>query len=188
MPDLPRELASGGLVALGRNLHYFGGNDGGRNDAADHYVLNLDNAAAGWLVRAPLSEAVSHLGYVALGGKIYAVGGQHGNDENLETVATVSSYDPATNAWSQLAGLPVPISHISSSTFVLNGRIIVAGGETDHGVATNRVTAYNPSTNAWTSLTNLPSARFSGVAAAIGDEIYFTTGSSQTTTWRGVLS
>lgn len=189
MPGLPRALASGGLVTLGRNLHYFGGNDENRNDAADHYVLDLDNVNAGWQVRAPLPQGRSHLGYVALGGKIYAVAGQHGNDEALETTASVHAYDPATNAWTARAPLPVAVSHISSSTFVQNGRIIVAGGETDHGAATNLVTAYDPLANAWTSLTNLPAARFSGVAAAIGDDqIYFTGGSSQTTTWRGVLS
>jgi N-acetylneuraminic acid mutarotase len=55
-------------------------------------------------------------------------------------------------------------------------------------VATNRVTAYDPATNTWTSLSPLPSARFSGVAAMIGGAIYFTGGSSQTTTWKGVLS
>ena len=188
MPDLPRDLASGGLVTLGRNLHYFGGNDGNRNDAADHYVLNLDDLAAGWQNRPVMLEAVSHFGYAALGGKIYAVGGQHGNDEQLTTVATVQMYDPATNQWTTRASMPAAISHIGSSTFVHNGRIITAGGETAHTAATNRVAAYDPVANTWTAMSNLPSARFSGVAAAIGDVYYFTTGSSATTTWRGVLS
>ena len=188
MPALPRELASGGLVTLGRNLHYFGGNDENRNDAADHYVLNLDDVNAGWQVRAALPEGRSHLGYVALGGKVYAVAGQHGNDDALETTASVHAYDPATDQWTARAAMPVAVSHISSSTFVQNGRIIVAGGETDHNAATDRVTAYDPVTDAWTSMTNLPAARFSGVAAPIGDEIYFTGGSSLRTTWRGVLS
>jgi N-acetylneuraminic acid mutarotase len=187
-PNLPRKLAGGGLVLLDRKLHYIGGNDENRNDAADHYVLDLDNLAAGWQVRPPIPEAVSHFGYVALGGKIYAVGGQHGNDAALETVKTVQVYDPIANAWSTLADMPVAISHIASATIVLNGRIIVAGGETSHEHPTNRVTAYDPATNTWTSMSNLPSARFSGVAAAIGDEIYFSGGSSLTTTWRGVLS
>ena len=188
MPDLPRKLAGGGLVAIDRKLYYFGGNDGNRNDAVDHYVLDLDNTAAGWQIRAVLPEARSHMGYLALGGKIYAIGGQHGNDEELETVTTVNIYDPATNTWSAAAPMPAAISHISSSTFVLNGRIIVAGGETSHEHPTDRISAYDPATNSWTAMTNLPSSRFSGVAAAIGDDIYFTGGSSQTTTWRGVLS
>ena len=45
--QLPRAIASGGLAVLGRSLHYFGGNDSNRNDAGDHYALDLDNPGAG---------------------------------------------------------------------------------------------------------------------------------------------
>jgi hypothetical protein len=48
MTDLPARLAGGGLVVVGRNLHYFGGNNASRQDVAGHYALNLDNPAAGW--------------------------------------------------------------------------------------------------------------------------------------------
>jgi hypothetical protein len=37
-------------------------------------------------------------------------------------------------------------------------------------------------------MTKLPAKRFSGVAAEIGGSIYFTTGSSTTTTWKGTVS
>ena len=67
-------------------------------------------------------------------------------------------------------------------------RLIVLGGETAHGDASALVNLYDPATNAWSALTPLPAPRFSGVAAAIGGTIYFTTGSSETTTWKGVLS
>ena len=110
------------------------------------------------------------------------------NDETLETVTTLSVYDPATDQWTDRAALPYAVSHIGSGAFVLNGRIIIAGGETAHTVATNRVTIYDPATDKWTSLTNLPAARFSGVGAVIGGHIIFTGGSSQTTTWHGVPS
>src|SRR5439155_10548380 len=120
-------------------------------------------------------------------GRIYAVGGQHGNDAALVTVKSVNSYDPATNTWSTLAPLPVAVSHIASACFVLGTRIVIAGGETAHDVATNRVTAYDPIANTWTSLSPLPAARFSGVGIAINGDIWFTGGSSTTTTWKGVL-
>ena len=186
--QLPRALASGGLAVVGRELHYFGGNDSNRNDAGDHYALNLDDQGSGWQPREMMPDARSHLGYVSLDGKIWAIGGQYGNDDALETTTTVSEYDPAADAWTNRPPLPVAISHIASAAFVLDGRIVIAGGETDHNVATNRVTIFDPATNEWKSLTNLPAARFSGVAAAIGGNIYFTGGSSQTTTWKGIPS
>jgi N-acetylneuraminic acid mutarotase len=69
----------------------------------------------------------------------------------------------------------------------MDGRIIVAGGEVGHGDWIDDVYAYDPTTNAWAELTSLPGPRFSGVAGVIDGAIYFTTGSSQTTTWRGVF-
>jgi N-acetylneuraminic acid mutarotase len=188
MPDLPAELASGGLVVLGRELHYFGGNDNDREDVGVHYVLNLDNPTT-WTSAASLPSARSHMGYVALGGKIYALGGQFGNDDALETTNLVHVWDPASpGTWTARASMPSKISHMSSSTFVLNGRIVIAGGETDHGDPTDNVLEYDPLSNTWDSLTDLPAERFSGAARAIEGVLYFTGGSNTRTTYRGVFS
>ena len=188
-PKLPKEVAGGGLVLLGRELHWVSGNDNQRKDIGDHFVLDLDNTAAGWRTAAPLPSGRSHLGVVVLGGKIYAVGGQFGNDDLLTTQKFVHVWDPANpGAWTPLADLPTAVSHIASSTFTFGDRIIVAGGETGHTKATDLVYAYDPAANTWAAMTKLPAARFSGVAAEIGGEIFFTTGSNQTTTWKGVVS
>jgi N-acetylneuraminic acid mutarotase len=188
MPDLPKGLAGGGAAVVGRTLHSFGGNDTNRQDVGDHYVLNLDDTGAGWKTAAAMPDPRSHFGTVVLGNRIYAIGGQHGNDADLTTVTTVSRYDADQNQWTTLAPLPVAVSHIASAAVVINNRIIVAGGETAHETPTNRVTLYDPATNQWSSLTPLPAARFSGVMGVLNDTLYFTTGSSETTTWKGVLS
>lgn len=185
---LPKAMAGGGAVVINHTLHYFGGDDSSRNDAGDHFAIDLTDANATWQTRAALPDPRSHFGTVLLNGKIYAIGGQHGNDAALTTVTSVNRYDPATNKWSTLAPLPVAVSHFASAAFAIGNRIIVAGGETAHEEATNRVTAYDVDSNSWTSLSPLPSARFSGVGVAIDGVIYFTTGSSETTTWKGVLS
>lgn len=186
--SLPKAMAGGGAAVVGRTLHYLGGNDSNRNDAGDHFAIDLDDANATWQTRAALPDPRSHFGTVALDGKIYAIAGQHGNDDGLTTVTTVTRYDPGTDQWTTLASFPIATSHIASAAVALNGRIIVAGGETAHEQASAKVYAYNPQSNAWVSLTSLPGTRFSGVLAAIGADLYFTTGSSQTTTWKGVLS
>jgi N-acetylneuraminic acid mutarotase len=185
---LPAALAGGGLVALGNQLHYFGGNDSGRNDVAVHYVLDLDNPLA-WTSAAALPSGRSHLGYAALGGKIYAIAGQFGNDHALNTQTFVHVWDPASpGVWTQLVGIPAATSHIASSTFVFGNRIIVAGGEHDHEDSTADVYAFDTLSGTWSTLTSLPAARFSGAARAIEGVFYFTTGSSQTTTYRGVFA
>ena len=63
--------------------------------------------------------------------------------------------------------------------------LTVAGGESAHTQSVADVFAFDPAANTWTTLSSLPSPRFSGVAAAIDDKIYFTGGSSTTTTWLG---
>ena len=185
---LPKAMAGGGAAVINHTLHYFGGDDSNRNDAGDHFAIDLADANAAWQRRAALPDPRSHFGTVLLDGKIYAIGGQHGNDAALTTVTTANRYDPSTDKWSTLAPLSVAVSHFASAAFAIGNRIIVAGGETANEQPTNRVTAYNVDSNTWTSLSPLPSARFSGVGAAIDGVIYFTTGSSETTTWKGVLS
>jgi N-acetylneuraminic acid mutarotase len=185
---LPAARAGGGAAVINHTLFYFSGDDGSRNDAATMWSIDLTSANPTWGQLADIPDARSHMGYVTMDGKIYAMGGQHGNDEGLTTVTTVNVYDPVTNMWATLAALPVAVSHIASAGVVLDGRIIIAGGETAHEQASNRVTIYDPGTNTWSSLTPLPATRFSGVAAIIDGVLYFTTGSSQTTTYKGVFS
>jgi hypothetical protein len=87
--------------------------------------------------------------------------------------------------WTALASLPRARSHIAASTFVMNGRIIVVGGETAHGVGIPDVTAYDPVANTWSELSPLPSERQSPVAGVINGTIYSTTGSYTTATYKG---
>jgi N-acetylneuraminic acid mutarotase len=186
---LPKAVAGGGLVLLGRELHWVGGNNNLRQDIGDHYILNLDSLGAGWKTSTPLPNGRSHLGVVALNGKIYATGGQFGNDVGLTTQKYVHVWDPANpSVWTRRADMPTAISHIASATIVFGNRIVTMGGETAHGVATDLVYAYDPASNTWAAMTKLPAPRFSGVAAAIDGSLYFTTGSSMTTTWKGVVT
>lgn len=189
LPELPQARGSGALELLGRDLHFFGGADINRADKGDHWVLNLDGGTS-WTPAASLPNPRSHLGDATLGGKIYAIGGQHGVDDNLVTQNSVHVWDPATpNVWTALAPLPEGRSHIGASTFVMGDRIIVAGGETRHGSGGTvpDVTAYKPQFDFWTALTPLPAPRHSGVAGSIGGNVFYTTGAPgfRTTTYKG---
>ncbi len=128
------------------------------------------------------------MGYAEYGGHIFAIGGQFGNDSSLTTSSLVHHWDEESDSWTQLASMPAAVSHMSSSTFVLNDRIIVAGGESDHNDPVASVYAYSPDDNVWQTLTPLPGERFSGAARAMEGVLYFTGGSNQTTTYRGIFS
>ncbi|MCU7549109.1 cadherin domain-containing protein [Chitinophagaceae bacterium LB-8] len=193
LPDLPKALASGQLDYLDGKLHHVGGFPGNPNTTTalgDHYVLDLDNIAAGWKILAPVPNPRNHPGSTVYGSKIYFIGGQYGNDHTSVPQKDVHVYDPETNTWTKLADLPVPSgttgrAHISSAVIVLGNRILVIGGETSHTVFSNMVSAYTPATNTWQNLTSFPKAIAGGVAGNLGGNIYYTGGWNSKTTYKG---
>ena len=192
-PDLPAARGAGAAAIVGRNLHYFGGMDATRtNEQGEHWVLNLDNPAGGWQAKASLPNPRNHLGGAALGGKIYAIGGQHGQEEVQDAQSDVHRYDPATNAWTKVASLPGARSHLSGSVFTMNGKLIVIGGETKFLTQTSTIYSYDPATNKWSLLGNLPAPRSTAITGFVApNKIIVSTGNNpdaKKETWIGTLS
>ncbi len=187
---LPVPKGAGAAVLLGREIHFFGGMNQDRTiNSGDHFVLNLDAPNPTWRTAAPMPNPRNHLGGVALNGKAYAVGGQLFEEDKVIVQTQVDVYDPVTNTWTTVASLPKPRSQMGEATFVMDGRIIVAGGEDYYNHALADVTAYDPVTNKWTELTPLPAPRRSGVAGVIGSEFIYSTGwnyQQNNTTWSGL--
>jgi N-acetylneuraminic acid mutarotase len=185
LPDLPRALGVGQLKYLNGKLHYMGGADLSRNDVGVHYVLDLNNLAAGWKTLASLINAVNQGGAVVFENKIYFMGGSHNHDNMAVVQKTLQVYDEVTNTWKKLADMNTGRDHISSSVVVKGNRILVLGGESAHNVFTKLVSAYSPATNTWAELNPLPVTRSGGVASVINDNIYYTGGNFSTTNYKG---
>lgn len=186
LADLPVERAAGQLVYSNNELHYISGTNMARTqDVADHYVLAKANTTTGWAAtwqtKASLPTPRHHAAAVALNGKIYYVGGQQGHDGALVPRSEVHVYDPSSNSWSQVASLPEPRNHAMSTTVAIDGRIVVMGGQAEHGSSKNSVYAYTPATNTWATLTPLPVSRHSAVGGVINGVLYFSTGGSAQT-------
>lgn len=195
-PDLPLPRGSGALAIRGRNLHFMGGLPGAGSKATaeygNHWILNLDNLSAGWKAVAAMPNPRGHFSAVALGGKVYAIGGQHLWDEETGVEDDVHRYDPLTNKWTTVAPLPKSLSHTTASTFTYKGKIIVVGGATDFFETSSDVYSYDPAANKWTSIARLPSPRLTPVAGVFGNQLVVTTGSggylyANKDTWWGVL-
>ena len=181
-PPLPSATGAGGTAILGRALHYFGGfAPDGQGDSSKHYVLNLDaaaaNPAATWTTAASMPTARNPFGTAVLGGKIYAIGGQHGRDETNRNVRDVHVYDAAANRWTTAAKLPKPMSHFHNSTVVVNSRIIIAGGVTNGRYPLSDTWEYDPATNQWAAGLPLPAPRKAPVAVVAAGLLYVLTGS-----------
>ena len=192
-PALPEKIGGGALVNLEGQFHFFGGTD--REgltylyDSAEHWVLDVAAGSTTWVKAADLPNPRNHIAGAALGGKIYAVGGQYLGDEDSGNQRYVNVYDPAEDSWARAADLPQPLGHISAATFVYAGRLVVVMGTTQERLRTTEVIAYNPVTDSWEQLTNMPKARSSTVAGVIGGKIVLATGSlwgvPLDTTWIG---
>ena len=180
-PSLPEKRGGGALVKLGRTLHFFGGTVrvGGHylEDKGDHWTLDLDNPVV-WEGAALLPNPRNHIAGVALGGKIYAIGGQHLGDEEEGNQKSVDAFDPATGTWQAVAPLPLPLSHTSASTLAWGGHIIVVGGVTQESEEVEAVVEYDPAADAWRELTPLPAPRQSPVAGYVDGQLVVTTGSA----------
>jgi N-acetylneuraminic acid mutarotase len=186
LPAMPAGRGGGALVLVGRTLHVFGGADSARKDTATHYALDLDGG--GWVAKAPMPQGANHLAGVNLNGTIYAIAGQNGQDAKATYGNRVYAYNPATNAWTARASYPVGLSHHNASTLVVNGRIVVMGGEIGYGKRTAAVRVYNPATNSWSSTTNLPAARDADIAGYLNGKIYFVAGGTSKTMWIGTVN
>ncbi|OON67443.1 kelch repeat-containing protein [Hymenobacter sp. CRA2] len=179
------------LVARGRTLHVFGGaaRFGGVSsyDIAEHLTLDLDAPNPTWVARAPLPNPRNHLGGVALNGKVYAIGGQHLDNETTENQASVHEYDPATDTWTAKANMPRTLGHITSTVLALNNRIVVVAGVTNIAGAVPNLIEFDPVANTWREITPLPERRHSPVAGVVGGRLLVTGGTYtqlHTETWQ----
>jgi N-acetylneuraminic acid mutarotase len=184
LPDLPQIRAAGAMVYLDGRLHFLGGTNRARDrETPEHWALDLSDPAAGWVARAPLPNPRNHLASAVLDGRIYVAGGQHGQDAASSTQSELDVYDPVADRWTTRAPLPSALSHITAT--VLDGQLLVLGGETSYNHSTATAYAYDPQANTWTALSPLPAPRFAGVTATINTTVYYAGGSFTTTTYKG---
>ncbi len=112
---------------------------------------------------------------MVLGGRFYAIGGRDG-DIGKETRSN-DAFDLAQSRWiTGLEELPTPRGGFA--TAVLDGRILVIGGEGPTGIH-HQVEAYDPAHDAWRELEPIPGGRHGIEAAVCGGAVYVLDGGAQ---------
>lgn len=178
MLSLPAARSAGALVRAGRMLHFFGGLDSRKRDMGDHWILDLRRPTK-WISAPALPNPRNHLGFAEVGGKIYAVGGQHNLNEDTGNDAAVHAYDLVSGTWSAVASLPRPTSHTHNSTFAMGGKLITAGGSTAGIHSLTQVMEYDPATNKWRQLGELPVALSATSADLLNGHIVISGGTTE---------
>ncbi len=164
-------------VALDGKIYVFGGFvgvPGGKAWQPINSALMYDPDADSWKELAPMPTPRGSAVAVALGGKIYVIGGAHANIPGKPmteplwvgvptiVVGTVEVYDPATNTWQSRAPMPTGRNHFMAA--VVDGKIYAVDGRlgmpfVTMSDVTDLVEMYDPTTDQWTYKGRAPTRR-----------------------------
>lgn len=138
LPDLPaaanqrNHLAA---TAIGGKVYVAGGryNGGGFRSPMTDRLDIFDPATNTWTSGAPLPRPRGGLNGVAAYGCFHTWGGEGSNiGEPNNVFPDHAVYNPRTNTWTSLAGLPTPIHGVTGAAFV-DGILYMPGGGTRQG-------------------------------------------------------
>lgn len=184
-PALPRPIAAGAAILVGRVMHYVSGCEADRATmTADHWAYDLDAPALGWQPLSPMPLPRCHYGIAQLAGEIWAIGGQVGHDVNAVDVPYVHRYRPALDSWIAGPYLPRPRSHFEGATFTVDQRIYIGGGQ-NHTMGLANLSGMlelDSIASSWSYLPQLPFARQAACVRKIGGYIYAAGGAGPDTT------
>jgi hypothetical protein len=136
----------------------------------DYHVEVYDIATNTWSMAANYPFANHNLMAVALGGYIYAGGGNASPDKTYR-------YDPITDAWDDAAIADLPAGRSAAASEAYNGRWLLAGGDVNFAIS-DSVVDWDPATNTWSDLPNMVQARDYLEGATAGQSFYAVAGNS----------
>lgn len=160
-----------GVTEAGSKLYVIGGtNPSGVLDIVEEYNPATDF----WETVAPLPQGRMGVGATSVNGIVYAIGGAIDTGGQLQSVGTVTAYDPTNDTWMTLTPMPTP--RITPAVAVLGGKIYAIGGSNVPGLLSpgivNTVEVYDPATDTWSQAPAMPTARHQLGAEAFDGRIY----------------
>ena len=176
--ECPLKIARERMAAAAFNgkIYLFGGQEEGSDPLS--VVQEFDPAAVScataWVTKSsmPLTRAGAEA--VAVGGRIYLMGGLIGGHAEQEAV---HAYDPATDTWAPRASLPSP--RIDPAAVLLDDEIYLVGGGS--GSEQGSLLVYDPAADTWSSRASMPVPSSRHVAAVLGGKIYTVGGETSVT-------
>jgi N-acetylneuraminic acid mutarotase len=129
--------------------------------------------------RRALPTARNRASGVALGGKLYVVGGMQGCAP-CTPLGSLEVYDPATDTWdTSLPAMPTP--RVGPAAAAIDGKLYVVGGADfgvpasgpQHNVFFATLEVYDPALKTWdTTRASMPTARREPAAAVLDGRLY----------------
>jgi N-acetylneuraminic acid mutarotase len=168
---VPSFRMDGGSATLNDEAYFIGGvgsPDGMGGLTVKDTVEKYNPADDAWYTVTSLPEPRFGLGAAAVGGKIYAIGGNDGTN----STKTTFEFDPFTNAWTTKAPMPMELESFGIAT--VNDKIYVMGGHSTliFCYPCGEVYEYDPSSDSWTQKADLPTGRSKLAAATLDGKVY----------------
>ncbi|MEV4759097.1 S8 family serine peptidase [Micromonospora sp. NPDC049559] len=181
--DLPAAIYDNAAAALDGKVYSVGG---GTNTGNERKAWVYDPEANSWSALPDLPTARAKASAVAVNGKLYVLGGWSASGA---PVASVDVYDPASNAWSTVAGATNPAPTAAAGAAVVDGVVYLVGGCSDGSCASsNKTVVFDPATGAFSTGANYPHAFAWGSCGGIGTSVYCGGGSAGTTAYKDAYS
>lgn len=167
--QLPTVRSDLSAVTVRRRAYVLGGYDG--ETPLDSVLSTADGRGFAQVARLP--KPARYIAVAALGGRIYAFGGETATGEASDTIQEV---DPRSRSARVIGHLPQPLAH--AAALVLGGHLYLVGGESG-GVPTDRIWRFDPASRAAVKAGRLPFPVAAAGAAAVGSTGYLIGGAGQ---------
>jgi len=138
-----------------------------RIDVPSAGASDVELVAMRWRSISALPEPRAAGGAVAVGDRIYLVGGFDAERRELKTAYV---YDTADDAWRRIADLPTPREHLAVADH--NGQVCAIGGHLGNGIPMSTVECYDPATDRWSASSPLPKPASDFAAASLQGAIW----------------
>jgi N-acetylneuraminic acid mutarotase len=169
---MPTARFAAGIGVLGGSIYVIGGSE--KADAFTGTFEIYSPATDKWTTKTPIPTPKKGVVTAVMNGRLYVLGDFASfNASQTEAAPGMEVYDPATDAWTQKAGIPTARSNFSVA--VVNGLLYAIGGTAESPLTL--VQAYDPQTNTWTTKAPMPSPRKGFALGVINGIIYLTGGS-----------
>lgn len=167
LPPLLQPRAAAAAAVVGDRIVVTGGVDAQGRLLATTEIFD----GSAWKLGAPIPAPRQMLGAASDGKLVYVIGGSNGTAD----LATVETYDPATDTWTTLPEIPGRRSDFGLA--YTDGRLVVAGG-LSQGRVLDSVVALDITTQSWNGLPDLATGRHGMAAAGVGKTVYVIGGST----------
>jgi uncharacterized repeat protein (TIGR03803 family) len=168
--ELPTVTQNSSAAVVNNILYLFGGDNGVTTPTNAVWAYNPSTKK--WTSKAAMPTARNGTLAVMENNIVYVMGGNLGGGANF--VATVESYDPATDTWKMEASMDGAKDFPGGG--LIGTTIVAADGSPSGSEVTGDTEGYGAATNKWTELTADPTARTGPCSGAIGSTLYDASG------------